>query len=93
LGIEANAEKCRAIINMMGNKSIKVVQRLIGRLRTISRFLPRLAEKTKPILKLLNWMGQRLPGQVRGHQSWINLPLVLQKLNTSRPFLVYIVAI
>jgi len=44
-GIEANPEKCRAIIEMRGPRNIKEVQRLIGRLTTISPFLPYLASK------------------------------------------------
>ena len=43
-GIEANPEKCKAIIEMRSPTTVKEVQRLIGRLTTISRFLPKLAE-------------------------------------------------
>jgi len=45
-GIKANLEKCHAIINMRSPTNIKEVQRLIGRLTAISRFLPKLVEKT-----------------------------------------------
>jgi len=45
-GIEANPEKCKAIIKMRSPTNIKEVQRLIGRLTAISRFLPKLAEQT-----------------------------------------------
>jgi len=43
-GIEANPEKCNAIIEMRSPTNVKEVQCLIGRLTVISRFLPKLAE-------------------------------------------------
>ena len=51
--IEANPEKCKAIIEMRSPATIKEVQRLIGRPTAISRFLPKLAEQTQPIVQLL----------------------------------------
>jgi len=45
-GIEANPEKCKAIIEMHSPTTVKEVQRLIGSLTAISRFLPKLAEQT-----------------------------------------------
>lgn len=52
-GIEANSEKCQAIINMRSPANIKEVQHMMGKMIIISRFLPKLADKTKPIIKLL----------------------------------------
>ena len=52
-GIEANPEKCQTIINMRSPANVKEVQRLVGRLTAISRFLPKLADKTKPMIQLL----------------------------------------
>jgi len=51
--IEANPEKCKAIIEMRSPTNVKEVQRLIGHLTAISRFLPKLAEQTQPIIQLL----------------------------------------
>jgi len=51
--IEANPEKCKAIIEMRSPATIKEVQRLIGRFTAISCFLPKLAEQTQPIVQLL----------------------------------------
>ena len=51
--IEANPEKCQAIIDMRSPANTKEVQRLVGRLTAISRFLPKLADKTKPMIQLL----------------------------------------
>jgi len=52
-GIKANLEKCQTIIDMRSPNNVKEVQRLVGRLTTIARFLPKLADKTKPMVKLL----------------------------------------
>ena len=46
-GIEANPDKCEAIMKMGSPKNLKEVQRLVGKLNSLSRFLPILAEKTK----------------------------------------------
>nr|KYP60256.1 Retrovirus-related Pol polyprotein from transposon 17.6 [Cajanus cajan] len=52
-GIEANPEKCKAIIQMQSSQTVKDVQRLAGRLVSLSRFIPKLADKAGPIFTLL----------------------------------------
>jgi len=52
-GIEANPDKWQAVIEMQSPKTIKEVQRLIGRVMALSRFMPKMAEKMKPIISLL----------------------------------------
>nr|KYP71587.1 Retrotransposable element Tf2 [Cajanus cajan] len=52
-GIEANPDKCQAIIGMRSPSNLKEVQKLAGRLTALSRFLPCMAETSKPILGLL----------------------------------------
>jgi len=52
-GIEANPDKCRALETMRSPDNLKEVQRLVGRLTSLSRFMPRLAEKINPILRLM----------------------------------------
>ena len=52
-GIEANPEKCKAITEMRSHENVKEIQRLIGRLTTLSRFVPKLVQKTKPLVQLL----------------------------------------
>jgi len=96
-GIEANPEKCNAIIEMWSPTSIKEVQRLIGRLTAISRFLPKLAEQTQPITQLLKkstkftWnddceqIFQKL-------KATLTSPPILHKSDTHQPLLVYITA-
>jgi len=96
-GIEANLEKCKAIIEMRSPTTVKEVQRLIGRLTAISRFLPKLAEQTQPIIQLLKkstrftWTDdceqifQKL-------KTTLTSPPIFHKPDTSQPLLVYITA-
>jgi len=96
-GIEANPEKCKAIIEMRSPTTVKEVQRLIGRLTAISRFLPKLAEQTQPIIQLLKkstrftWTDdceqifQKL-------KTTLTSPPILHKPDTHQPLLVYITA-
>jgi len=96
-GIEANPEKFKAIIEMRSPATIKEVQRLISRLTAISRFLPKLAEQTQPIVQLLKkstrftWIDdceqifQKL-------KTTLTSPPILHKPDTHQPLLVYITA-
>jgi hypothetical protein len=52
-GIEANPEKIEAIMRMEAPQSQKKVQRLIGCMAALSRFISRLGEKGLPFYKLL----------------------------------------
>nr|KYP65247.1 Transposon Ty3-I Gag-Pol polyprotein [Cajanus cajan] len=52
-GIEANSDKCQAIVNMRSPRNVKEVQRLAGRIASLARFLPCMAEKSRPIMTLL----------------------------------------
>jgi len=52
-GIEANPDKCEAILSMRSLSSLKEVQRLNWKLTTFSRFLSKLVEKAKLLYKLL----------------------------------------
>ena len=93
--IETNPEKCKAIIEMRSPTTVKKVQCLIGHLTAISRFLPKLAEQTQPIIQLLKkstrftWTDdceqifQKL-------KTTLTSPPILHKPDTSQPLLVYI---
>jgi hypothetical protein len=52
-GIEANPEKIAAITNMGPIKDLKGVQRVMGCLAGLSRFISRLGEKVLPLYRLL----------------------------------------
>jgi len=95
--IEANLEKCNAIIEMRSPNSVKEVQRLIGRLTAISHFLPKLAEQTQPIIQLLkksaNFTWNDDYEQVfQKLKTTLTSPPILHKSDTHQPLLVYITA-
>jgi len=50
-GIKANPDKCEPI--MRSSINLKEVQRLVGRLTSLSRFLLRMTERIHPIVKIL----------------------------------------
>jgi hypothetical protein len=52
-GIEANSEKIEAIMRMEPPRSQKKLQRLIGCMTALSRFISRLGERGMPFYKLL----------------------------------------
>ena len=52
-GIEANPEKSAAITNMGPIKDLKGVQRVMGCLAALSRFISRLGERGLPLYRLL----------------------------------------
>nr|XP_025647635.1 uncharacterized protein LOC112742611 [Arachis hypogaea] len=52
-GVEANPEKCRAILEMTNPKNLKEIQKLTGRLTALSRFLGASAQKAIPFFKLM----------------------------------------
>jgi hypothetical protein len=57
-GIEANPEKIAAITNMGPIKDLKGVQRVMGCLAALSRFISRLDEKGLPLYRLLRKVGR-----------------------------------
>ena len=52
-GIEANPEKCRAILEMRSPTLVKEVQQLTGRVAALSRFIPSVARRALPWYQLL----------------------------------------
>jgi hypothetical protein len=52
-GIEANADKIKALIEMQDPVSVKDVQKLIGRVAALNRFIPRAAERSLPFFQVL----------------------------------------
>ena len=52
-GIEANSEKVRAIIDMTSPRTVKEVQKLIGRIAALNRFVSRATDKCLPFFKTL----------------------------------------
>ena len=52
-GIEVNLEKCKAIMNMRSPADAKEVQKLTGRIASLTRFLSCSVDKNLPVFQLL----------------------------------------
>nr|KYP72966.1 Pro-Pol polyprotein [Cajanus cajan] len=94
-GIEANPDKCQAILEMKSPGTLKEVQKLAGRLTSLSRFLPRLAEISQPILALLkkakqfSWIDE-CEESFQQFKQRLSSPPVLSKPNASSDMIVYL---
>jgi len=93
--IEANLEKCRAITEMKSPQNVKEVQQLIGRLTTLSRFVPRLAEWTWLMVQLFrkavrfNW-GEECEDTFQQLKKFLSSPTIIQKPRTDRTIIIYL---
>nr|KYP69036.1 Retrovirus-related Pol polyprotein from transposon 17.6 [Cajanus cajan] len=94
-GIQANPDKCQTIIDMRNPKNIKEVQQLIGILTSLSRFIPRLLERTKPILKLLKkikefqW-AKECEETFQALKETLASPPILTKPDTNKDLIMYL---
>jgi hypothetical protein len=52
-GIEANLDKIRAILQMQPPQTKKEVQKLIGRIAALNRFVTKLARRSLPFFTIL----------------------------------------
>jgi hypothetical protein len=96
-GIEANATKIQAIINMTPPQSARDVQRLTGRLATLNRFISKSAERSLPFLKTLRgakdfaW-GPEQAAAFASLKQYLSELVILTSPNPSLPLLLYIAA-
>jgi len=94
-GIEANPDKCQAVVNMRSPTNIKEIQRLVRRLTTLSRFVPKLVERIQSMLMLIK-KAQKFVWDEACEQSfqalkeYLSSPPVLQKPSKEKPLLVYL---
>nr|XP_025697379.1 uncharacterized protein LOC112798324 [Arachis hypogaea] len=94
-GIEANPEKCEAILNMTSPKTMKEVQQLAGRVATLSRFLPAVSNRSylffQTILKnrKFQWTTEceRAFDELK---SILSSPPVLQRPIIGKPLYLYL---
>jgi hypothetical protein len=82
-GIEANPEKITAITNMGPIKDLKGVQRVMGCLAALSRFILRLGERGLPLYRLLR-KAERFTWTPEAEEALVNLKALL----TNAPILV-----
>jgi hypothetical protein len=96
-GIEANPTKIQAIIDMAPLQSTRDVQRLIGRLAALNRFISKSAERSLPFLKTLRgakdftWGPEQAVAFESLKQHLSNLA-TLTSPDPSLPLLLYIAA-
>nr|KYP51927.1 Retrovirus-related Pol polyprotein from transposon 17.6 [Cajanus cajan] len=94
-GIEANRDKCQAVLDMRSPTNLKELQRLSGRLVALSRFLPRLGDKISPMTKLLRKASTFLWDE-RCETAFVTLktmlasPPILRRPDPLTPLLVYL---
>jgi hypothetical protein len=84
-GIEANPEKCQAIINMRSPTSVKEVQQLTGRIAALSRFLSCAGERSCHFFAALK-KGERFTWTEQCEEAFGKLPAIGQILRESTKF-------
>ena len=94
-GIEANPDKCQAIINMRSPGCMKEVQQLTGRMAALSRFLARSGDKRRPYFQCLKknekfqWTSE-CEESFRQLKKYLSQPSVLCKPEKGHPLQLYI---
>ena len=71
-GIEANLDKIKAVLDMLPPSNIKDIQRLTGRIATLSRFLSRTSNKCRPFFQVLKKAFQW--DYIARRRSWRSKP-------------------
>jgi len=96
-GIEANPEKVSAIANMGPIRNLKGVQRVMGCLASLSRFISRLGEKGLPLYRLLrksehfSWTPEAQEALDKLKALLTNAPILVPPAE-GEPLLLYVVA-
>ena len=96
-GIKANRDKIAAIANMGPIRNVKGVQRLIGCLAALSRFIARLGERGMPLYKLLKksdtfvWT-EEAQAALDHLRALLSSPPVLVAPDPCEPHLLYLAA-
>ena len=96
-GIEANPEKVSAITSMGPIRDLKGVQRVMGCLAALSRFISRLGEKGLPLYRLLR-KSERFSWTPEAEEALAKLkalltnPTILVPLTKGEALLLYVAA-
>ncbi|XP_025636205.1 uncharacterized protein [Arachis hypogaea] len=94
-GIEANPEKCRAVLNMASPKTVKEVQQLAGRIAALSRFLPAVANRSYHFFQTFskgrkfNWTDE-CENAFTELKQHLTSPPILQRPETGNPLYLYL---
>ena len=62
-GIRSDPDKVAAIVNMEGPTTVKELRRFLGMVNQLSKFMPHIAEMTKPLRDLLSKKNEWMWGQ------------------------------
>ena len=95
-GIVANPDKCKTITEMRSPKNLKEIQQLLGRLRALSRFVPRLARGMRPMAQMLcktakfSW-NEACKSIFTQLKEFLSSPTVIQKPRPDLSIMVYLV--
>jgi hypothetical protein len=96
-GIETNPDKIRAIIRMQPPQSRKDVQKLIGRIASLNRFIAKLAEHSLPFFPVLRG-SEKVDWGLEQHKAFVDLKSYLEHLPTmscpkqGHPLIIYVSA-
>ncbi|XP_057719609.1 uncharacterized protein LOC130934033 [Arachis stenosperma] len=94
-GIEANPEKCKAVLNMTSPRTVKEVQQLAGRIAALSRFLPAVANRSYHFFQTFS-KGKKFKWTDECENAFTELkqhltsPPILQKPETGNPLYLYL---
>jgi hypothetical protein len=94
-GIEINPEKCKAIMDMRSPTNAKEVQRLTGRIASLTRFLSCSADKNLPFFQLLrkyekfSWT-EECEGAFQKLKEFLTTPHILVKPKLGTPLILYL---
>lgn len=90
-GIPANhPNKGQTILDMRSLKNLKEAQSLAGRIASLSRFLPRIVQKAKPVMNLLKKWNEKCKQTFWQLDITLATPIVLTKPSTSKKLIVYL---
>ncbi|RDY05099.1 Retrovirus-related Pol polyprotein, partial [Mucuna pruriens] len=94
-GIEANPDKCRAVINMRSPQNMKEVQQLMGKIVALSRFISRTFDVAAPVLGTLK-KGRNFTWSLECEEAFLRLkamlatPPILVRPEIGRPLHLYL---
>ena len=94
-GIEANPDKCRAILEMKSLTTMKEVQRLIGRITSFARSMVASARKALPFFSLLKkgntfeWTSE-CEVAFNEFKTYLSYPPILSKPEAGKPLFLYL---
>ncbi|XP_027345819.1 uncharacterized protein LOC113857806 [Abrus precatorius] len=94
-GIQANLDKCQAVIEMISPQNVKEVQRLASHIAALARFLPIMADRSRPFINLLRksqkftWTDECEAAFIQ-YKKILATPHVLTKRKPEKDMIIYL---